>query len=285
MSSANSSRSRASVPHRTGEADAGRRRDVPGVGLEHLADEALGRVGDEADPAARPGDPGELVRRALLVGREHRAEHRCHDVEARVAERQRLGIGLDVVGGQALDLGPAARPIEQRGHVVDADDRAAAARGGHRGVAAAGGDVEDGLGRMDVERFDEQLGHEQDLGPDHVVVAARPGRLLACLDGGEVGLGRGLRRDDGHGVSRWWYVDTHRLAATARHRIVRPRYLRATGSVISGTEAVDPAVLEVEILELGRRPDLVPGDLLDLVGRQVAPAGVADEDVDAGSRA
>ena len=32
---------------------------------------------------------------------------------------------------------------------------------------------------MDVERLDEQLGDEQDLGPDHVVVAARPGRLLA----------------------------------------------------------------------------------------------------------
>ena len=35
--------------------------------------------------------------------------------------------------------------------------------------------------------LDQELGDEQDLGPDHVVVAARPGRLLALLDGGEVG--------------------------------------------------------------------------------------------------
>ena len=151
----------------------------------------------ESDPATRTGDAGELCGSADLVGREHRAEDRGDDVEAPIAERQRLGIGLDVVGGQALDLRSAARPVEQRRNVVDADDRAAAPRRGHRGVAAAGRDVEDGLGRMDVERFDEHLGHEQDLGPDHVVVAARPGRLLALLDGGQVGL----HRDGGHGIS------------------------------------------------------------------------------------
>jgi hypothetical protein len=32
--------------------------------------------------------------------------------------------------------------------------------------------MKDSLGRPDVERFDEQLGHDLDLRPDHVVVAA-----------------------------------------------------------------------------------------------------------------
>ena len=55
-------------------AQPGRRRDVRADRLEQLADEALGRVRDEADPAAGPGDAGELARGLLLVRREHRAE-------------------------------------------------------------------------------------------------------------------------------------------------------------------------------------------------------------------
>ncbi len=161
---------------------------MTGDRLEQLADEAVGRVGHEPDPAAGPADPGELVRRLDLVGCEHRAEHGRDDVEARVGEGQRFRVRLDVVGDQALGLGPPPRSVEQGRHVVDADDGAAASRGRHRGVAAAGRDVEDAVGRVDVDRFDEELGDEQDLGPDHVVVAARPGRLLASLDGGEIGL-------------------------------------------------------------------------------------------------
>ena len=41
--------------------DAGRRRDVLADGLEELADEALGRPGDQADGAARPDDADQLV--------------------------------------------------------------------------------------------------------------------------------------------------------------------------------------------------------------------------------
>ena len=55
-------------------------------------------------------------------------------------------------------VGPPPRAVEQRGDVVDADDRAAAAGRGEGGVAAAGRDVEDALGRVDVERLDQQLG-------------------------------------------------------------------------------------------------------------------------------
>src|SRR4029453_4568863 len=57
-----------------GRAEAGRRRNVRADELEQLADVALGRVGNEADPAAGLGDPGELARGLLLVRREHRPE-------------------------------------------------------------------------------------------------------------------------------------------------------------------------------------------------------------------
>src|SRR5439155_7610706 len=45
-------------------------------------------------------------------------------------------------------------------------------------------------------------------------------------------------------------------------------------------EAVDPSLLEREILELGRGPDVVARELDQLSRRQVASSGVADEDVD-----
>ena len=118
-------------------AQAGRRRHVRADRLEQLADEAVRRVGDEPDPAARPGDPDELVRGPLLVRREHRPEDRAHDVEAAVVERQRLGVALDELGVEALGLGAPTGPVEQGRDVVDADDLAAAPRGCEGGVAAA----------------------------------------------------------------------------------------------------------------------------------------------------
>ena len=48
-------------------------------------------------PMVPPGrvDPDQLVGDGLVVRREHRPDAGQHDVEARVGERQRLGIGLD----------------------------------------------------------------------------------------------------------------------------------------------------------------------------------------------
>src|SRR4029079_5442315 len=97
---------------------------------------------------------------------------------------------FDELGVQALGVAPAAGAIEQRGDVVDPDDLTAATGGREGRVAAAGRDIEDVLGGVDVERLDQQLGHDLDLRADHVVVAARPGRLLAALDGDEVRSGR-----------------------------------------------------------------------------------------------
>ena len=89
---------------------------------------------------------------------------------------------------EALRGGPQAAGLEQGRHVVDADGRAAEPCSGDGGVAAAGGDVEDAPAGVQVGGVAELLGHEHDPGGHDGEVAARPGLLLALLDGAEVGL-------------------------------------------------------------------------------------------------
>ena len=152
---------------------------------------------DAADPSAGPADACQLACRLLLVRREHRPEDRGHDVEAAVVERKRLRVALDEVGRHALGGGAHPSPLEERRHVIEPDDRATAPGRRERGIAAPGGDVEHAFAGVDVEGLDEQLGTQQDLGPDHVVVAAGPGGLLALLDGREIRP----CRDVGHPIS------------------------------------------------------------------------------------
>jgi len=45
-------------------------------------------------------------------------------------------------------------------------------------------------------------------------------------------------------------------------------------------QGIDSALLALEVIELGRRADVVRGELDQLVGGQVAAAGVADQDID-----
>ena len=157
---------------------------------EHLADEAVGRPARERDRAAGPADPEQLGGRLRVVGGEHRAEDRRDGVEGGVRERQRLGVALEQLDVEALGGRALAAALEQGRDVVDADGRAAEPGRRDRGVAAAGGDVEHAPAGVQVGGVAQLLGDENDPGGDLVEIAARPGLLLALLDGAEVGCGR-----------------------------------------------------------------------------------------------
>jgi hypothetical protein len=156
---------------------------------------------------ARPmRPPGRTTRRSSLaarglVRREHHAERREHDVERTVGERQVLGVGDARRHGEPVGLGAAQSLGEQLGHVVGRDDVGAAAGGGQRCVAVAGGDVEHAVGRAEVDGLAQGLADDLKRHSDAAEVAGRPGGLLAGLQGIEIGNGRvghGL-----HGTSPW----------------------------------------------------------------------------------
>ncbi len=87
------------------------------------------------------------------------------------------------VDADPLGRGALAAALEERGHVVDAGHVAAEAGGGDRRVAAPAGHVEHGRAGVQVRRVAQALGDGDDQGRDLGEVAARPGRLLAGLDG------------------------------------------------------------------------------------------------------
>src|SRR5690606_17436078 len=191
-----------------------RRRHVGADHLEHAADEAGRRPVRQGDAAARAQHPQHLAGGAVVVGREHDAERRQHDVEAGVREGQRLGVGQPELDRQSFGLRPRTTLVEQRLHVVGRGHDGVAPGGGQRGIAVAGGDVQDGLAGAHVGGFGERLADDLQRDADGGVVAARPCGLLALLDGGEVGYD--LLGDGAHGVQllvgcRLWST---RLAAT-----------------------------------------------------------------------
>src|SRR5258708_82874 len=62
---------------------------------------------DQADPAARAADAGELARRPVLVRCEHHSEDRADDIEAAIVEGQILRVAGHEVRLEAVGLGPA----------------------------------------------------------------------------------------------------------------------------------------------------------------------------------
>ena len=181
-----------------GRGDSGRRRHVGADGAEHLADEAVRCPGRQPEGAAGPGGSHHLVRGLLVVGREHGSVDRHGCVEGRVLHREVLGVALDELDVDALGGHPDPAVGDELRHVVDAQRRSAGPGGGDGGVAVAAGDVEHPPAGPHVDRVDEHLADDLDLGADHREVAAGPGLLLARLDEGEIGSGRG----DGHVVLR-----------------------------------------------------------------------------------
>jgi hypothetical protein len=152
--------------------------------------------------AAGPADAQELGRGLILVRREHDPEGRHDGVEARVGERQSLGVGFLERDCQAFGCGAPARVLQQRRDVVAGDDIAPAARGSERHVSVAGRNVEHLLSCMQVQGFAQAFADDLQRGAHDRVVARRPGGVLARLHGAEIGDRRCLRsgqRCGGHG--------------------------------------------------------------------------------------
>ena len=143
---------------------------------------------------ARPILPPRLQTRsqlsggAVLVGREHHAEGRDNDIEAAIRERQASASASWKLICRPFGGGALTCAIKERGHVVRRDHVAPTPRGGERGVAVAGGDVEHVLVRAEVERLAQRLADDLQRGADDGIVARRPGALLAGLDGPKVGF-------------------------------------------------------------------------------------------------
>ena len=129
------------APHRR-RPYAGRRRQIFTERLEHLADETVGRPVGETYFALRLADAQQFGGGLVLVRGEHHAEGREHDVELVGLEREFLGVGLHEFDVPAVGRGAGLAALQEIGHVVGRDHVAPAPRGGERGHAIAGGDVE-----------------------------------------------------------------------------------------------------------------------------------------------
>jgi hypothetical protein len=156
---------------------------VAGGDLLAAADQAGGGPGGEADPPAGTAHPQQFAGRSVVVGGEYDAERGQDDVELAVAEGQILGVGLLGPKLQALDGGAAGGHVEEPGDEVSRGHVCSPAGGGQRRVAAAGGDIEHTVARMDVDRAGEPLADdhlggahpcEVTVGPDLLLVHAEP---------------------------------------------------------------------------------------------------------------
>jgi hypothetical protein len=116
---------------------------VGGDRPEQPADEPLRGPAGEPDLATGPGDPDQLVGRALVVGGEHDAQCGQHCVECPVREGEVLGVAVADVDGQTLRVGSPTGHVEQRRDVVDGADVGEPPADRKCHVAGAGRDVED----------------------------------------------------------------------------------------------------------------------------------------------
>src|SRR5207245_2919934 len=90
---------------------------------------------------------------------------------------------------QALRDGALLASLKQGADVVSRCNLGEAARCRERGVAVAGGNVENPFASAQVDGLANALSHDLKRGADHRVVAGRPSRLLALLDDRVIGRG------------------------------------------------------------------------------------------------
>ena len=141
---------------------------------EQVAEHALRRPAQQRDRPAGPAHPYQLVRRSLVVRREHHADRRHDDVVGLVLEGQVLGVGLDPVDVETVSLGAFRARCQQIGRQV-AGRHAGAALGGRDGrIARARRHVEHAQAGADPGRIREPLPDGQQEGVHHQGVVALP---------------------------------------------------------------------------------------------------------------
>jgi len=104
--------------------------------------------------------------RLRLVGSEHHAERREHDIEAGIGKRQRLGVTVLEIHDEPLHRGPLAPALQQCGHVVDTRHLAVAAGSRERGRATAAGDIEHAAAGPEVDRLAQGFAHDHQPAAD-----------------------------------------------------------------------------------------------------------------------
>ncbi len=119
---------------------------------------AVGHPVHQRNGSPRTTGPDQLVGRALVIGCEHDAESRGHDVEACVLHRQGLRVASPVVHGQSTGVRSNPGLGEQLGGEVDPDDTRASSLRCQGDVARSGRDVERRLTTQVAEASDEPIG-------------------------------------------------------------------------------------------------------------------------------
>src|SRR6202023_221185 len=87
---------------------------------------------------------------------------------------------------QAVGFRTFTASFEKRADIVRGYHLGKAAGSGQRGVAVAGGNIEDALVAAQIDGLTKRFANDLQRGADHGIVAGTPGGLLAALDRGEI---------------------------------------------------------------------------------------------------
>jgi len=131
--------------------------------------------GREREAPGGPADARELVRSAVVVGREDHAEGRRDAVELGVSVRKLLGVPLVEAGHESgIGRGPACLLDLVRGD-VDADDVGAGAGRPQRNTARTAANVEQTDSRAGRKRGDDAVVDRREGLGEPLVARATPG--------------------------------------------------------------------------------------------------------------
>jgi hypothetical protein len=140
-----------------------------------------------ANHAAGPAHAQHLVRRRLMVGREHRAKTRGHDIELGIGERKLLCVAFHPFEVDVRVACRAAALVEVLGCHIRRDDLRTRLRRANGDIASASRDVEHALSLSNAARLDQ---HRPELpyarGREPVIVAQCPHRPNRCIHAGHL---------------------------------------------------------------------------------------------------